>query len=212
MDAVLYSPGPRKGPGRWNSNQRERKRDFRRRLGALLGVGLGLVAAAQLTPWRVGMVLGHSMEPTLRSGNPIVIDREYYRTRPLQPGDIVVARLDDQISVKRVYATGGTTFWAWTECVGGELRRTPIRPTDRMRFLNLLASRLRRITRGWLTRVQVPPGEVFLVGDSASSHDSRHLGPVATTDVMGRVLEVGGRHFGPLPSWTELSFPKKPRG
>jgi hypothetical protein len=45
---------------------------------------LGLVATIRTaSPLTMTVVLGHSMEPTLRSGALSVLDRSYYRSHPM---------------------------------------------------------------------------------------------------------------------------------
>jgi nickel-type superoxide dismutase maturation protease len=54
--------------------------------------------------WRVA-VSGHSMEPTLRAGDWLLVDPDAYRRRAPQPGELVVARdprLPERWLVKRV--------------------------------------------------------------------------------------------------------------
>ena len=62
------------------------------------------------SPWGVGVVLGESMAPTLRSGEWIAIDRHYYRHHRPRPGEIVVFRHQDATYVKRVFAVEGETL------------------------------------------------------------------------------------------------------
>ena len=79
-------------------------------LGAVLFVA-GAVALAPLLarfrrswPWRVA-VDGHSMEPTLRKGDWLLVDPLPYRTRRPQAGELIVARdprQPDRWLVKRV--------------------------------------------------------------------------------------------------------------
>jgi hypothetical protein len=60
-----------------------------------------------------------------------------------------------------------------------------------------------------VTRVRVPPGCVFVVGDGSVSLDSRQLGPFTADEILGRVIELPGQHFGPIPSWVVKSFPER---
>lgn len=48
-------------------------------------------------------VNGDCMAPRLLSGSLVCIDRE----RPARPGDLVVARTDDEVIVKELHAWGG---------------------------------------------------------------------------------------------------------
>src|SRR5438876_4809596 len=74
--------------------------------------GAGMIVAASLLPWRPGIVEGHSMEPTLPPGCLFVYARRTFQTRPLRRGDIIVLQVHGVPWVKRVFATGGESFWA----------------------------------------------------------------------------------------------------
>ena len=53
---------------------------------------------------------GQSMEPTIKSGDIVVIDRLFYRWQGLKPNDIVVAvqPVNPEVSIcKRILAVGG---------------------------------------------------------------------------------------------------------
>ena len=84
---------------------------FGRLLGAALSVGVGvalapvLMRAAWSWPHRVA-VAGHSMEPSLRDGDWLLVDPDAYRQRPPRPGDLVVARDPREVRrtlIKRVH-------------------------------------------------------------------------------------------------------------
>jgi signal peptidase I len=137
-----------------------------------------------LCPWQIGVVSGASMEPSFRSHQIILIDRRYYRYHPLCRGDVVILRAEDAVLIKRVYALGGDSFWTLVNADDGILYRDIIEPArlPKMRRLLPLLPSYR------LTRVRVPPGMVYVVGDNTNaSVDSRHFGPVSTADVLGRV-------------------------
>src|SRR5687768_12229500 len=63
---------------------------------------------------RVGhpiVVVGHSMEPTLQSGQMAWVDRTYYHRRSPRRGDVLIFRRGSEICVKRVYRAPGDTLW-----------------------------------------------------------------------------------------------------
>ena len=81
-----------------------------RLLGAALSVVAGAIAAPAILrvawswPHRVA-VTGHSMEPTLRDGDWLLVDPDAYRLRSPRPGELVVAydpRAEGRVIVKRV--------------------------------------------------------------------------------------------------------------
>jgi signal peptidase I len=150
-----------------------------------------------LCPRQIGVVSGASMEPSFRSHQVILIDRQYYQSHPVRRGDVVILRQDDTVLIKRVYALGGDTFWTMFNADDGELFRDIVEP-----------SRLPRIRRVMpllpsyrLTKLTVPPGKIYVVGDNTNaSVDSRQFGAVPLTAVLGRV-----RNAPPLASSPPLT-------
>ncbi len=178
------------------------------RVAGLLGSGLSLITAAQLLPWRVGVVWGHSMEPTLPAGAVVLFDPGYCRTHRVRPGDVVILRVVGTPCVKRVYATGGERFWAWAQADAGEVRHSPIRAAQRARFERLAAhDRARFQGDERVVLVRVPPRCLFVMGDGAQSEDSRQFGFVPEDQLLGRVQLPPGRRAAWRPESAELSFP-----
>ena len=120
-----------------------------------------------------------SMQPTLRSGDEIVVDRLSLVLRPPHRGEIVVANSPQGgLVVKRVAAIGGDT-------VGIE---------DGILVVNGRKKRegyvdYPSIDGVYFGPVDVPAGDVFLLGDNrGNSQDSRDFGAVPEDDVVGRLL------------------------
>jgi signal peptidase I len=179
------------------------------RLRHWLGGGLCLIAVAQFCPLRTGIVQGHSMAPTLAPGSLFVYDHTYYRHHPLRSGDVVLVRQGKTVWVKRVYAVEGESFWTYRERQpDGQFRRDPIAPGQVRRFSQVAAHDRNLYGRDVeVVRLRRPQGLVFLVGDGYWSLDSRTFGPLAQADVIGRVVELPGQHFGSAPDHIVLSFP-----
>jgi signal peptidase I len=153
-----------------------------RRCGVICAVGLGLFHL--LCPFSIGVVQGSSMTPTYRPGQFFLLDRHYYRDHPIQREDVVVARCDGHTMIKRVFAVGGDTIWLLVQHDNDTVFRFIV---DRQ-----MLDRLRRATLhgdiGRITRLTVPRGSVYLLGDySPSSVDSRNFGAVSTDAIVGRV-------------------------
>lgn len=150
--------------------------------------GLGLLAALALfhlcCPFSIGVVQGSSMFPTYRSGQLFLLDRHYYQDHPVQRGDVVVVQCDGHTMIKRVFALGGDSIWLLIQPDGDKV--------DRYIVDARLLSRLRRASIRWdlghLTRLTVPRGSVYLLGDcSEFSVDSRAFGAVPISAILGRV-------------------------
>ncbi|MCY0876119.1 MAG: signal peptidase I [Firmicutes bacterium] len=136
---------------------------------------------------------GHSMDPTLASGERLLINRVVYDFGTPKRGDIVVFRAPvagDQDWVKRVIGLPGDTI-AVTDgklIVNGRIIAEPF-----------IAQPMN--PRHNFGPVRVPPGELFVMGDNRNvSVDSRVIGPIAITSVIGRVDLI----FWPLKDFKVL--------
>lgn len=144
----------------------------------------GVVLALLVRTWMVlGLVVpvtvaGKSMEPTLQSGDRVLVDRTAYHWRPPARGDVVVFRCPgqaDTLCVKRLLGLPGETIalgddglWADGERVltGGEIR---LRHEDWAAF-RAQTDRPPDAPVRWL----LGPEEYFVVGDNRpDSDDSR---------------------------------------
>lgn len=73
-----------------------------------LMVGLTLACIAiVLSPFRLAVVVGDSMEPGFHSGDLLLLDRRAYRTTNPQRGDVVVARHQRDWLIKRIVGLPG---------------------------------------------------------------------------------------------------------
>jgi signal peptidase I len=157
-----------------------------RRLALLLAAGTLLITGAAAAPVRLGLVTGDSMTPTLNPGQPFLYVPRKADMPPPPRGSVVLVRLAGQICVKRILALGGEGFWT----IG-----PPAEPRAQCRLLAVGQSPKpwqRRFPSLHFARVQVPRGEVYVVGDSPSSADSRVLGSVPTGNILGEVLLPNG--------------------
>jgi signal peptidase I len=79
------------------------------RLYLLVGLGAGLIAAFTIfcSEFKLAIVVGESMLPTLRSGDLLIIDRRAYEHSDPGRGDIIVARYGKDWVVKRVVGLPG---------------------------------------------------------------------------------------------------------
>jgi signal peptidase I len=171
----------------WNEIVGGNVRGASRRRCMLAGM-LSLTAVAWLSPLRVGVVRGHSMDPTLHSGQVVALDRAFYRSQPPAVGDVVFFRGEHGVYVKRVYAVAGQMVHLLEERDGGAPMGVPVAPEAVRR----LAARLATLPRMRLRRILVPKGMFFALGDAINnSEDSRDFGPVPVERVLGRVLPIG---------------------
>ena len=144
-----------------------------------LPILLVVLAAGLLYSIEPVRVHADSMQPTLRSGDEVLVDRLSLVLRAPHRGEIVVANAPDiGLVVKRVAAVGGDT-------VGIE---------DGVLVVNGHAEKegyvdYASIDGSYFGPVRVAPGAVFLLGDNrGNSEDSRDFGAVPEDDVLGRVL------------------------
>lgn len=125
------------------------------------------------------LVQGPSMEPTLRTGDRVLVEKLGYRFDEPQRGDVVLIRSENGGTdlIKRVAALPGETVSVRgdTVYVDGEPLRGARASRDLPGFSGL--------------RTTVPPGHVYVLGDNRErSLDSRSYGPVPLERVEGEAL------------------------
>lgn len=70
-----------------------------------VGLLLGVVVFRQC--YRLTIVVGESMLPTLRPGELLLVDRGAYRMNPPERGDVVLARYGSEVILKRIVGLPG---------------------------------------------------------------------------------------------------------
>lgn len=120
-----------------------------------------------------------SMEPTLRPGDRVLVNKRAYGDDLPRRGDLVVfhAPRTREVTLKRAIGLPGDTVAIedGVLVVNGRPRREPYADPESIDSVYFGPSR-------------VPPGTVFVLGDNrADSIDSRRFGPVARRALIGRV-------------------------
>lgn len=167
---------------------------FKRRRRFYIGCA-GLALCGLFSPVKLGIVSGHSMNPTMRSGQPYLLDRTTYLTQPVRRGDVLVFDHGSDTYVKRVAATAGDTVYLVKD--GSS--------TEDLVVMDWQLPILRRAMKRYpgpigikLVRRRVPPGYIYVLGDNFdNSIDSRDYGPVPVSAIRGRVMGVS-RSYSPL--------------
>ncbi len=133
---------------------------------------------------------GSNMEPTIKVGQTVEIDRSYYKTEPLNRNDIIVFRISDDPRTKnqdeskseyisRVIAVSGDTV---------EVNKTTVKLNQ-----TILNEEFAQWSKGgWknFPETTVPEQSVFVLGDNRDfSRDSRFYFAtfVRTNNIVGRV-------------------------
>jgi signal peptidase I len=152
--------------------------------GLLCAAVLGLLAEAFIT-LGVVRVSSQTMAPTIQTGNRAIFQRG---ASGIVRGDVVVVHVpgDDGVLVRRVIGLPGDRV-ACCDSAG--------RVTVDGKALNedYLSSGIVPSQAAFATTLG--PGQVRIMGDGrAIAVDSRTLGPLAMSDVVGRVIEVFGSH------------------
>ena len=142
---------------------------MRRQSRGIVTIVIVMLAIGFLLSFRVVIVSGQSMAPTLRDKTLLLA----YRNREISKGDIAIAHVDGETIIKRVLATGGDE----------------VRQTNGILLLN--GVELAQYKTEGETEYLLGDNEVYLLGDNASnSLDSRVFGPISLEQVKGRVLFV----------------------
>jgi signal peptidase I len=149
------------------------------------------------TLWLIGILLvfyvfftsvaveGSSMTPTLHGGDRLLVT---HGNPSPQRGDIVVTEVDEDGTpvqlVKRVIALPGDTVEVLSDIAYVNGNPEPAR--------GQVVNRHFTVSR---PRITVPSGYVYVMGDNRpGSEDSRYLGPVPISGIMGKAVFV----FAPI--------------
>ncbi len=140
-----------------------------------LFIGLALMIFV-VQPTRVE---GISMEPTLHTGQQLVIEKiSYYFDKPAL-GDIVVIKLERDYNpylVKRVIATEGDEV----KIQNGHLYVNGVMQKE---------ERVTSINNEDYPKTIIPKGHLFVLGDNReASNDSRYFGTIPIENLVGRAL------------------------
>ena len=160
---------------------------------------LSLAVILRLTVADIARVKGSSMLPTLRTGQWLLVSRLDYRLGSPRRGDVVIChypgrymdrwKLIRQSFVKRVIALPGETveIIEGVVYIDGAPLQEPYLDPARCRFRRQMPAR----TLG--------EDQYFVLGDNRdSSNDSRRIGPLPSSMLVGRVRRVIFP-FGPHP-------------
>jgi signal peptidase I len=170
-------------------------------------VAVGLAVAIRAFLFQTFYIPSGSMEPTLKIGDRVLVNKLSYDLHDLHRGDIVVfqsgpnpawhrAGIDDL--VKRVIALPGETV---TQCDGKNVcidgKRLVESYLPKGTVTDITSANLPKLQDGTLVCApdsppdgcKVPKGEVFVMGDNrGDSLDSRENGPIKESSIVGRVF------------------------
>ena len=177
----------RRRPRRRSAQQKEKRvtAHLVREIATWVILGLGAVLLAVLLVMGFGLrmeMTGDSMEPTITSGQHVLVNRLSYQMSTPARGDIIAfhaAGNRERTYIKRVVAVGGDT----------------VRIADGMLYVNGQAqddSRFDRMRDGGIAseEITLATGEYFVLGDNRNnSEDSRsaNIGIVRRDTIAGKV-------------------------
>jgi signal peptidase I len=131
------------------------------------------------------LIQGPSMEPTLRTGDRVLVEKIGYHFDTPQRGDVVLIQAENggEDLIKRVAALPGETVSVRADAVYVDGEPLP-------------GARASRDLPGFSgLSTTVPPGHVYVLGDNRDhSTDSRYFGPVSLERIEGEALAT----FWPL--------------
>lgn len=178
-----------------NANQRRRLLARRRqRSGArnfaewvvIIGAALVVAIVIKSFVFQAFYIPSESMEPTLRPGDRVLVNKVSYDLHSIHRGDIVVFKRppneagDPTIKdlIKRVIGTPGDTIEARSDgkvYINGKRLNESYLPAG-------------AVTTN-LPSQQIPPGEYFVMGDNrTNSKDSRYIGLIPGRLIVGRAF------------------------
>lgn len=147
-------------------------------------VAIGLAMLVQKFIIRPFVVNGASMDPTLATGDYLLIDEVSYKLREPERGDVVVFRAPpepDKFFIKRLIGLPGDTV-----SISGSV--ITITNAEYPKGFVLSEPFITHISSNKL-EIKIPEDEYFVMGDNRSgSFDSRSWGTLPKANLRGRAL------------------------
>jgi len=144
-----------------------------------LTLALALLAVLALSPFRLVVVTGRSMFPTLQTGETYLMDQFYWKRGGLKRDDIVVVKHGEEKWVKRLIG------------MPGDVLQLVYDENDWITHVNnVTVNPQLRLREGRVQERQVGPDEIFVIGDNLNrSADStnQEAGSFKLVDVLGVV-------------------------
>ncbi|OHB05204.1 MAG: signal peptidase I [Candidatus Zambryskibacteria bacterium RIFCSPLOWO2_01_FULL_47_14] len=132
------------------------------------------------------IVIGDSMEPAIRSGDYVFINKLAFTRREPQREEVIVASSrDGQRIIKRVIGLPGERITIENGRIIVRSARTD--PGKELEEIYLNQGQTSSTTG--ISLIKLDPGEYFALGDNRNvSIDSRELGPIDKWDIKGKVI------------------------
>lgn len=132
-------------------------------------------------------VEGPSMQNTLKTGNKVLINKLVYDWKDPQRGEIIVFHsIENKDLIKRIIGLPGETI---------SVKQNHVYINGKMIAEPYLASNTQTSD---FPATKIPAGHLFVMGDNrVDSTDSRELGPVSISQVVGRADVV----YWPVSAW-----------
>ena len=131
-----------------------------------------------------------SMDPTLKVGDKVIINKMAYKFDSIERGDIVAfhSPIEEKDLVKRAVAVGGDEITLTSEgeiYINGEkITESYLSTEQTIRYDN--------------QTVDLGEDEIFVMGDNRNdSYDSRYFGAIPENDVFGKFMII----YWPPSSW-----------
>ena len=147
---------------------------------SLIGV-LSLIVLI-FNPYKLVVVVGESMSPTLKNGNIVLAKK----TNDLRKGDIVIARNDFQeIIIKRIAYMPDEYYYYYISESANDYRELIVDNN-----YHNVSDYYDEYGPKRIQQLQVPKGQYYLLGDNYNnSEDSRRFGSVERQNILYKVIK-----------------------
>ncbi len=209
-DRTPPPPGPaeQSGPSPSTQSTRERKRSFWRELPVLIVIAFAVALVIKTFLLQAFYIPSASMEPTLREGDRVLVEKLGYRFGEPDRGDVVVFERDlgfvptpqDRESLWEDVSNAFKSLFGFPTGTSQDfIKRVIAVEGDEVKarngrvFVNGEPVDESYLSNGVETAsfgpVDVPSGHIFVMGDNRNnSDDSRNFGPVRAGKVIGHAF------------------------